>query len=156
MCTIGKLLNNTLLLNLTSESGFLASLDATKNYVVEIKEKKSEKTIQQNKMFWKACDMIAKHLNQDLIKTYCDLLERANAQSAIIQVANYVPVETLRKKFRSAMFVTTVIINNEIHYIYKVYLGVSDYDTKEMADLIEIEKDMLSELGIYGEFLEGE
>jgi len=77
----------------------IMQLDMTKLYSIEIKEPKSKRSLQQNKMLWELIHKIAKEQNQDDMEVYCTLLERADAKSDYI-LARPETEEGLRKTFR--------------------------------------------------------
>lgn len=87
----------------------------------EVKEKKSSRSLQQNKLLWKLIDKIAKNQKQDDMEVYCALLERANALSDYIITATEME-DALRKTFRGVKFMRKQIVNNKECNIYKVYL----------------------------------
>lgn len=87
----------------------------------EVKEKKSSRSLQQNKLLWKLIDKIAKNQKQDDMEIYCALLERANAWSDYIITATEME-DALRKTFRGVKFMRKQIVNNKECNIYKVYL----------------------------------
>lgn len=89
--------------------------------IYEVKEKKSSRSLQQNKLLWKLIDKIAKNQNQDEMEVYCALLERANALSDYIITATEME-EALRKTFRGVKFMRKQIVNDKECNIYKVYL----------------------------------
>ncbi|MCI8272747.1 MAG: hypothetical protein HFJ55_01535 [Clostridia bacterium] len=87
----------------------------------EVKEKKSSRSLQQNKLLWKLIDKIAKNQKQDDMEVYCALLERANALSDYIITATEME-DALRKTFRGVKFMRKQVVNNKECNIYKVYL----------------------------------
>lgn len=98
---------------------WLLNQDSSKFY--EIKEKKTTRSLRQNKMLWELIHKIAKKQQQDDIEVYCALLERADALSDYIITATEME-EALRKTFRGVKFVRKQIVNNKECNIYKVYL----------------------------------
>lgn len=125
----------------------LMELDMDKLYSCEIKEPKSKRSIQQNKMLWELIHLIAKKQNQDDMEVYCEVLERADALSDYIITATEME-DALRKTFRGVKFIRKQIVNNKECNIYKVYLGSSKMNTKEMTELLDITIQLCSELGI--------
>ena len=124
---------------------WLLEQDNTKFF--EIKEKKTTRTLQQNKLLWELIHKIAKKQNQDDMEVYCALLERADALSDYIITAT--EMETaLRKTFRGVKFIRKQLVNDKECYIYKVYIGSSKMNTKEMTDLLDITIQLCSELQI--------
>ena len=125
----------------------LSKLDMDKLYVVEIKEPKSKRSLEQNKMLWQLIHAIAKETHQDDMEVYCALLERADALSDYIITA-YDMEDELRKCFRGVRFVRKQEVNGKDCNIYKVYIGSSKMNTKEMTELLDITLQLCGELNI--------
>lgn len=125
----------------------LFKLDMDKQYVVEIKEPKSKRSLEQNKLLWRLIHKIAKETYQDDMDVYCSALERADALSDYIITA--IDIESnLRKSFRGVKFIRMQEVNAKECYVYKVYIGSSKMNIKEMNELLEIVFQMCSELRI--------
>jgi hypothetical protein len=125
----------------------LMKLDMDKLYTCEIKEPKSKRSLEQNKLLWKLVHSIAKETYQDDIEIYCTALERADASSDYVITATDME-DTLRKQFRGVKFIRKQEVNDKECNVYKVYLGSSKMNVKEMNELLEIVFQMCSELGI--------
>ena len=125
----------------------LLKLDMDKLFVVEVKEPKSKRSLEQNRMLWQLIHSIAKKQHQDDMEVYCALLERADALSDYIITA-YDMEDDLRKCFRGVRFVRKQDVNGKACNIYKVYIGSSKMDTKEMTELLDITLQICGELGI--------
>ncbi len=125
----------------------LLKLDMDKLYVVEVKEPKSKRSLEQNKMLWQLIHAIAKKQHQDDMEVYCALLERADALSDYIITA-YDMEDELRKCFRGVRFVRKQEVNGKECNIYKVYIGSSKMNTKEMTELLDITLQLCGELEI--------
>lgn len=125
----------------------LLKLEMDKLYICEIKEPKSKRSLQQNKLLWKLIHSIAKETYQDDNDVYCGLLERADALSDYVITAIEM-AEDLRKSFRGVKFVRMQEVNGRDCYVYKVYLGSSKMDTKEMTELLDTTLQICCELGI--------
>jgi hypothetical protein len=125
----------------------LLKLDLDKLYLVEIKEPKSKRSLEQNKLLWSLIHKIAKETYQDDMEVYCTALERADALSDYVITATDME-NSLRKSFRGVRFMRMQEVNNKECYVYKVYLGSSKMNTKEMTELLEIVFQMCSELNI--------
>ncbi len=124
---------------------WLLEQDNTKFY--EVKEKKSSRSLQQNKMLWELIHKIAKRQGQDDMEVYCTLLERADALSDYIITATEME-NALRRTFRGVKFIRKQIVNDKECNIYKVYLGSSKMNTKEFTELLDITLQLCSELQI--------
>lgn len=125
----------------------MLKLDMDKLYVVEIKEPKSKRSLEQNKMLWQLIHDIAKQTHQDDMEVYCTLLERADALSDYIITATLTD-EELRKHFRGVRFMRTTDVKGKEFNVYKVYLGSSKMNTKEMTELLDITIQLCGELNI--------
>lgn len=125
----------------------LLKMDMDKLYLCEVKEPKSKRTIEQNKMLWQLIHSIAKATHQDDMDVYCGCLERADALSDYIITA-YDMEDDLRKCFRGVKFMRKQEVNGKECNIYKVYIGSSKMNTKEMTELIDITMQIASECGI--------
>lgn len=125
----------------------LLKLDMDKTYICEIKEPKSKRSLEQNRLLWRLLHLIAKETYQDDWDVYCAVLERADALSDYVITAVDMADE-LRKSFRGVKFIRMQEVNGKDCFVYKVYLGSSKMNTAEMTELIEITMQVCSELGI--------
>lgn len=128
----------------------IMELDMNKNYQVEIKEPKSKRSLEQNKLLWKLINLIAKETKQDDMTIYCAMLEKANALSDYVITATEME-DALRKTFRGVKFVRKQDVNGKECNIYKVYLGSSKMSVNEMSELLEITIQTANKYGIYME-----
>ena len=113
----------------------MLKLDKTKIY--EIKEKPNQKTAKQNRGLWKMIHNIAKYEGMDDMDVYCAVLEKADALSDYVITAEE-RAEDLRKSFRGVKFIRMQEVNGKECYVYKVYLGSSKMNRKELSELLEI------------------
>lgn len=125
----------------------LMKLDMDKNYICEIKTPKNDRSLRQNKLLWKLIHALAKDTQHDDMEVYCAALERADALSDYIITATEME-DALRKTFRGVRFIRKQIVNDKECNIYKVYLGSSKMNTKEMNELLAIVKQMCAERNI--------
>lgn len=129
----------------------LQELQEDKTYSVEIKEAKSQRTIDQNKYMWALLAEIDKELNggrsNDEWSIYLEALERAGAKYEYIGALPEAE-EMLKKNFRAIKFIKKIDLNGVDGNMYKCYIGSSKMDTKEMGILIDTVLDMAMELGI--------
>ena len=123
----------------------LLQMDMDKTYLVEIKEPKSHRSLAQNRLLWTLIHLIAKETYQDDNEIYCAMLERADALSDYIITA-YDMEDYLRKSFRGVRFIRKQEVNGKECNIYKVYIGSSKMNTKEMTELIDTALQICSEL----------
>lgn len=125
----------------------IMKLDDSQIYLIDIREQKAHRSLQQNKMLWKLIHLIAKKQKQTDMEIYCTLLERADAKSDYI-LAKPETEDSLRKIFRGVKFIRQQEVDEKIFNVYKVYLGSSKMTSKEMTELLEITIQLCSELRI--------
>lgn len=125
----------------------LALFDKNKEYVCDIAEAKSKRSIEQNKMLWELIGKIAYKTNNDDMDVYCSLLEKANAKYEYILTATDIEDE-LKKSFRGVRFIRKQEVNGKECYVYKVYIGSSKMNIQEMTNLIDMAMSVATEYGI--------
>lgn len=125
----------------------MLKLEMDKLFVCDIKEPKSKRSLQQNRLLWKLIHSISKETYQDDEDVYCAVLERADALSDYVITATDME-DALRHSFRGVKFIRMQEVNGRDCYVYKVYLGSSKMNTKEMTELLDITMQICAELGI--------
>lgn len=125
----------------------LLKMEMDKIYICEVKEPKSKRSLQQNRLLWKLIHRIAKETYQDDMDVYCGVLERADALSDYVITATDME-DALRHSFRGVKFIRMQEVNGKDCYVYKVYIGSSKMDTKEMTELLDITFQLCGELAI--------
>lgn len=126
-----------------------------KSYAVEIKEIKSKRSAEQNRLMWALLSEIDKAINgersNDAWSIYCDCLERAGACFEFI-IAPLASESSLNRAFRAVRLMEEV---NIAQGVFKCYYGSSKMDTKEMSNLIECVLDMAEEAGVSTDYYKG-
>lgn len=124
-------------------------IEPNKEYVLELKETRSKRSLQQNKFMWALIHRIADHkdMNMKEIEIYTSALEEANAKYIYLMGIKEAEDE-LRKNFRAVKVVRPTIENGKEYIIYKCFVGSSKLDTKEMNKLLDIIISWAEELGI--------
>ena len=116
-----------LVIDIENNRHLLPLLEVGKSYDIDIKEHRSHKTLSQNRYLWHNIGLIARKLTEPVLKTYCDILERANCKSTFIAVESKEAGETLRMSVRAARFISKIEINGKLicHYLldFKVEYG---------------------------------
>ena len=125
----------------------LLKLEMDKLYICDVKQPKSHRSLEQNRLLWKLIHSIAKETYQDDMEVYCAVLEKADALSDYVITATDME-DALRKSFRGVKFVRMQEVNGKECYVYKVYLGSSKMDTKEMTELLDVTMRICEEFGI--------
>lgn len=125
----------------------LLKLEKDKLYVCEIKQPKSSRSLEQNRLLWKLIHSIAKATYHDDMEIYCGILEKADALSDYVITATDME-DALKKSFRGVKFIRTQEVNGKECFVYKVYIGSSKMDTKEMKELLDITLQICGDLGI--------
>lgn len=125
----------------------LALFPNDKDYVCDIAEAKSKRSIEQNKMLWELIHKIATKTHNEDIDVYCSLLEKTDAKSEYIITAEDLEQE-LKKSFRGVKFIRMQEVNGKDCYVYKVYIGSSKMNTAEMTALLDMALNICAEYGI--------
>jgi GTP-binding protein EngB required for normal cell division len=125
-----------------------------KEMMVDIKEFKSARTLEQNEMLWGIIRSISdkvnhSHRQEDMMNIYSTLLQRANIKREYIRTYKKAK-NILEESFRAVMEVPNSIkIENGKETVgFWVYYGSSKFNTKEMTELIDIALDLATELGV--------
>lgn len=124
-------------------------IEPNKEYVLELKEVRSKRSLQQNKFMWALIHQIADHkdMNMKEIEIYTSALEEANAKYIYLMGIKEAEDE-LRKNFRAVKVVRPTYENGKEYIVYKCFVGSSKLDTKEMNKLLDIIISWAEELGI--------
>ena len=124
-------------------------IETNKEYVLELKEYKSKRTLQQNKYMWSLIHLIANHESMQMneVEIYISALEEANAKYIYLLGVSEAENE-LRKNFRAVKVVRPTYENGKEFIVYKCFVGSSKLNTKEMKKLLDIIIAWAEELGI--------
>lgn len=117
-----------------------------KLYIATIKEFTKKRSPDANKLFWKACQLIAQKLETDNDSIYLQLLSRYGVSTYI--VVKKQAVEQFKKSYRWCEELGEVTINGQTGIQLKCVFGSSTYDTKQMSRLIDGTLSELKEMGI--------
>lgn len=130
--------------------------EAKGELVVEVKERKSSRSLRQNNMLWGLISKIAdeqsgEHTDSVTMEIYCQLLQEANA--AFEWLLTTAEKRELLKSFRAVQEYGEREVqakNGETikMKVYKCFVGSSKFDTKEMTTLIDCALRYCDELGI--------
>lgn len=110
---------------------FLFNEDKAKLF--EIKEHKERRSLTANAYAWVLIGKIADVLRTDKDSVYLSMLKRYG-QSELVSVVSNINVEGYFKYYEP--FAKAMLQGKEFTH-YKVYKGSSEYDTREMAILID-------------------
>lgn len=116
---------------------------------VEIKKARNKRSNEQNRLMWALLSEIDRKINgersNDSWQIYLNALLRAGTKCEYI-VAKIEAEEALKHTFRALEWVRDS--EQEGYAVYRVYLGSSTFNTKEMTVLIETILDMAAICGI--------
>lgn len=115
---------------------YLTELDTTKDYVIEIKQARSKRSIQQNKYMWALIRELSIKTREDDINLYLKLLESANCEFEYLWAMEE-SIDTLRKAFRVVKKVEPRELNDVPGWACKCYIGSSKFSTEEMNTLLD-------------------
>lgn len=128
--------------------GLKQDLEPSKLYTLDIKEYKSNRSLEQNRMMWGIIQQISTVTGNDEMSIYISGLEHANAKYEFI--AALPETETsLKKVFRAISPLGTLVTPKGVELVtYKCYIGSSKFDTGEMTRLIDYFITKAQEVGI--------
>ena len=104
-----------------------------RNKVFEIKEHKERRSLTANAYAWSLIGKIADALRTSKDETYLTMLKRYG-QSELVSVVSSVNVQGYFKYYEA---VATAMLQGKEFTHYRVYKGSSEYDSREMAVLID-------------------
>ena len=121
---------------------------------INIKQYKSSRSKQQNDLMWKVISLISdeqngSHREEDLMNVYANLLYRANVKYVIVAaVREAKPI--LESQFRYVVELPNSMTTEKGKTLvaFKCYIGSSQFDTKEMNEMISVVLDYANEVGI--------
>ena len=129
----------------------IKELEKDKRYSVEVKEIKSKRSIEQNRLLWALMHDIDVAVNgersNDEWSVYIYCLERAGAKYEYIGCLPEAE-EMLKENFRAVKFIKKIDLNGKDGHMYKCFIGSSRMNTKEMTLLIDTALDVAAEVGI--------
>lgn len=123
-----------------------------KQVVVDVKEYKSKRSVEQNKMLWALLGKMAEAMSgygrrSDVMDCYCAMLEQTNAQCDYLLTVPEAE-QRLKETYRVVRKIGVRQVNGKLLNMYQVFVGSSKYTTEEMSKLIEATLDRLAEMGI--------
>lgn len=121
---------------------------------IELKEFKKKRSLNQNSMLWELIGEISVKENGNKVDTediYLQLIEQTGA-SVEFFLAIPEAEQTLRRLFRIVKVVDERIQNGKKLYVFKCWLGSSQFDTKEMSQLIDKTLERAEQDGIETEY----
>ena len=130
-------------------NGFLTEkIDLEKVYDIEIKEHKSKRSLDQNKLLWQLIGLIAKNQNKSDWDIYLDLMQNCNIQPEYI-LALPETIKSLKSVYRVVIPLDeTREVNGKILTIFKCQVGSSKLNTKEFKELLDYTIRLCGELDI--------
>lgn len=122
-------------------------VDTSKEYSLEIKELKSKRSVEQNRLMWKLIHEIAKEQSMDEMEVYIQALEECNAKYEYV-LAQEEAEDKLKKGFRAVKVVRPEEFKGKKFYVYKCFLGSSKFNVSEMKQLLDVITGWCFELNI--------
>lgn len=121
----------------------IKELERLKIDVVKYRHKRS---LDANAYFWQLCDKIAKRLGSDKWTIYLLQLSKYGVFVDVSVIREALPM--LEREFRNTEILREMEWKGKAGYLVRCYYGSSDYDSKEMSELIEGTVNEAKELGI--------
>lgn len=128
--------------------GYKPKLQTGGLYTVEIKEYKSNRSIEQNRLMWAIIQEIAKVTGNDEMEIYCMGLEKMNIQADFLLGLPNIE-DSLKRQFRAVKIVENREYNGKTMTVFKCFSGSSKFNTAEMTQLIDFFLHLAEENGVY-------
>ncbi len=129
-----------------------------RDYIIEIKEPRDQRSLDQNRLFWVIVEDIAKETGISKDSVYAQLIEMAGAKFDILAVKTEA-IPRLKEAFRAVVELPTLERSDSDMVNVKVFYGSSKMNKKEMSELIEKTLEYADGCGLdtafYGEQLRG-
>lgn len=128
--------------------GYKPKLQTGGLYTVEIKEYKSNRSLEQNRLMWAIIQEISKKTGNDEMEIYCSGLEKMNVQADYLLGLPELE-SVLKKQFRAVKVMENREYNGKTMTVFKCYTGSSKFNTTEMTQLIDYFLHLAQEHGVY-------
>ena len=114
----------------------LDELDVDKVYSIEIKERKSKRSIEQNRLLWQLLHELEKVTREPAMDWYIKALMETGAKVDYLW-GTEATENTLKLTFRAVQRVKPYTIKNTSGWLYRVIVGSSKFNVEEMNRLID-------------------
>ena len=128
----------------TKDLSIVEELKKENKLNVELKKYRQKRSLNSNNYAWELITQIANIIRSSKEEVYLEMLKRYG-QSQMISVLAEIDVSKFLKYYEEAGEST---LNGKIFKHYKVYVGSSEMDTKEMSILVDGIVSEAKELGI--------
>ena len=126
----------SLLISNFRQCGYLNELDTSNDYIVEIKQVKSKRSINQNNYLWAMLNELEKASDQDMMSWYIHALEESDSKHEYLMGIEGLS-STLTKSFRAVKEVGKRELNGKEVIVYKCFYGSSKFTIAEMNQLLD-------------------
>lgn len=123
-----------------------AVLDNDRDLSVEVKQHRKKRSLDANGMLWAVVNEIANVLRASKEEVYLDMLKKYG-QCSVVSIVDEA-VETFLKSVKYAEVIGEGTLNDKEFTHIKVFMGSSEFDSREMAILIDGALSDAKELGI--------
>ena len=119
-----------------------------KQYLMELSEVKSKRSIEQNKYMWALIHEITEAMNDnDDFNTYTLALEKAEVKYDYVMGLPAIE-DKLKQSFRAVKLTRYENYKGKQMAVFKCYVGSSKFSKEEMSSLINVLLEMAAECGI--------
>ena len=112
------------------------ALDSEKDYTIEIKPYRKKRSLDQNALMWAIIEEMAKALDSTKDEVYQQMLKRYGESTVIVLVKNAKTVHIL-STLKYYDILAEKKRNGADTMDVRVYIGSSEYDSKQMTRLID-------------------
>jgi len=107
-----------------------------KYYTIEIKERKSKRSVESNRMMWALLGELEKVTRETAMDWYIKALQDCNIKCEYLWATEQAE-KGLQAQFRAVQRIKPHKIGGSDGWLYKVFIGSSKFTTAEMTELIE-------------------
>lgn len=128
----------------------IETLDESKEYTIEVKEKKKKRSLDANAYFWALTDELAKKLNKPKTDIYREYIKEIGGVSDTLCMLNKAVDKFCERWTSMGIGYQTDRIESKLEGCTNViaYYGSSTYDTAQMSRLIDMAVQDCKQFGI--------
>jgi hypothetical protein len=136
--------DNKPIINLKIDKNELEHIMSLKDKKLEIKEYKEKRSLNSNSYLWKLVTEIGNVMNLDKEEVYLSMLKKYG-QAEVISILSTINIKPYLKYFEEF---GESLLNGKLFKHYKVYMGSSEMDSKQMSILLNGVVEEAKEQGI--------
>nr|DAR01076.1 MAG TPA: NinB protein [Caudoviricetes sp.] len=129
-----------------SEETEINKIDTEKQYIIEVKQKRKDRSLDANAALWALLGEMAAKLRTSKDELYMEMLSRYGVFTHV--VVKPAVVDRVKAEWRTVRVLGEVVINGQTGIQLQCYFGSSTYNTEEFSRLLDGVISDAKELGI--------